>query len=242
MAAEAEIKLGRRTHLQEYSALAVAAFAAAAVLLYFVSDFGSFFTLETVKQSQAELRALLRQEGPLLIGGFFLFYVLMNSLSVPGGIVSTVASGAVFGLLPGLVIASFASAIGATIAFLSSRYLLRGWVQRSFGAWAASIDEGIRRDGIFYLLALRLNPLVPYFLVNVAMGLTAKRLLPFYIVTQIGMLPALFVYVNAGTQLSRVREVDDIFSPLLLGSLLLLSLFPIAARLLSRRLRKPRLA
>jgi uncharacterized membrane protein YdjX (TVP38/TMEM64 family) len=242
MGAEAELKLGRRRLFGKQGLIPLAAIAAAMVLVYFALDLGSLLSLESLKQSQAELRALLRQEGPLLIGGFFLFYVLMNSLSVPGGIVSTVASGAVFGLVPGLVIASFASAIGATVAFLSSRYLLRGWVLRRFGAWTERIDEGIRRDGIFYLLALRLNPLVPYFLVNVAMGLTAKRLLPFYIVTQIGMLPALFVYVNAGTQLSRIREAGDIFSPLLLGSLLLLSLFPIAARFLSRRLRKARLA
>jgi pyruvate/2-oxoglutarate dehydrogenase complex dihydrolipoamide dehydrogenase (E3) component/uncharacterized membrane protein YdjX (TVP38/TMEM64 family) len=180
---------------------------------------------------------------------FFLLYVAVTALSLPGAAILTLAAGAIFGLWEGILIASFASTIGASLAFLSSRYLLRDWVKARFGGRIDAIDRGIERDGAFYLLSLRLIPAFPFFLVNLAMGVTAMRLLIFALVSQLGMLPGTIVYVNAGTQLAAVESSSDIFSPALIGSFVLLGLFPLLAkaavgwwkrRLVYRGWRRPR--
>jgi pyruvate/2-oxoglutarate dehydrogenase complex dihydrolipoamide dehydrogenase (E3) component/uncharacterized membrane protein YdjX (TVP38/TMEM64 family) len=176
----------------------------------------------------------------LFAAGFFLVYVLTTALSFPGAVILTLAAGAVFGLWPGLLLVSFASSMGATLAFLGARYLLRDWVQERFGKRLEAVDRGIEKDGIFYLLTLRLNPAVPFFLVNLGMGLTRVRAGTYYIVSQIGMLPGTFVYVNAGTQLGGIESLGDIASPGLIGSLVLLSLFPLAAKFVVGWLRKRR--
>jgi pyruvate/2-oxoglutarate dehydrogenase complex dihydrolipoamide dehydrogenase (E3) component/uncharacterized membrane protein YdjX (TVP38/TMEM64 family) len=212
--------------------LGLLALIAAAVAAFFLFDLGAYLTLADLKGRQAELAGFVEQQPLLAIGGFFLVYVAVTALSLPGAAIMTLAAGAIFGLLLGTVIVSFASAIGATLAFLSSRYLLRDWVKARFARRVKAIDQGIARDGAFYLLTLRLIPVFPFFLINLAMGLTAMRLGTYFIVSQIGMLPGTIVYVNAGTQLAAIESTGDILSPGLLGSLVLLGLFPLIAKFL----------
>ncbi|HEY5722648.1 MAG TPA: FAD-dependent oxidoreductase [Allosphingosinicella sp.] len=203
---------------------------ASGIAAFFLLDLGNYLTLETLKARRAELAQLLDERPLLLILGFFLFYVAVTALSLPGAAILTLAAGAIFGLLLGTFIVSLASTIGASLAFLSSRYLLRDWVKAKFGNRVDSIDRGIARDGPFYLLTLRLIPLFPFFLVNLAMGLTAMRLIPFFLTSMIGMLAGTILYVNAGTQLASIESSRDIFSLALLGSFVLLGLFPLAAK------------
>ncbi|MBA2466510.1 MAG: FAD-dependent oxidoreductase, partial [Sphingomonas sp.] len=212
----------------------------AAIAAYFLFDLGSHLTLDNLKARQSELVALVDRRPLLIIGGFFLIYVAVTALSLPGAVIMTLAAGAIFGLWRGALIVSFASAIGASFAFLSSRYLLRDWVKSRFGQRVAAIDRGIAKDGAFYLLTLRLIPAFPFFLINLAMGLTAMRLLPFYAVSQIGMLPGTLVFVNAGVQLSQIRSTGDVLSAELIGSFVLLGLFPLIAKLLLGRWKRRR--
>ena len=205
---------------------------ACGIAAFFLFDLGSYLTLTSLKARQAELAAFVEAQPLTAVGGFFLIYVAVTALSLPGAAIMTLAAGAIFGLLLGTVIVSLASAIGATLAFLSSRYLLRDWVKRRFAKRVKAIDEGIAKDGAFYLLTLRLIPIFPFFLINLAMGLTAMRLLPFFLVSQVGMLPGTIVYVLAGTQLARIESMGDILSPALIGSLVLLGLFPLIAKVL----------
>ena len=217
--------------------LIVAGLVAAALL----SGVGHYLTVDTLKARRTELAALLEHRPLLLMAGYFLLYVTMAALSIPGAAVMTLAGGAVFGFLRGVVLVSFASVLGAVVAFLGSRYLFRDWVRHRFERQIAAIDRGVERDGTFYLLFLRLNPIFPYFLVNLAMGLTRIGVLRFALVSQIGMLPATLVYVNAGTQLAHIRTLSDVLSPPLIGSLALLSLFPLIAKFAADALKKRRL-
>jgi len=184
--------------------IVLAALVAAAIAAFFVFDLGAHLTLENLKARQAGLADLLAERPLFVIGGFFLIYVAATALSLPGAVILTLAAGAVFGRWQGTLIVSFASAIGASLAFLSSRYVLRDWVKARFGKRVAGIDRGIDKDGAFYLLTLRLIPAFPFFLINLAMGLTAMRLPTFYVVSQIGRLAGPFVSVNAGTQLAHL--------------------------------------
>jgi len=212
----------------------------AAITAFFLFDLGMYLTLEGLKARQAQLAGFVEEQPLLAIGGFFLIYVAVTALSLPGAAILTLAAGAIFGLWSGILIASFASTIGATIAFLTSRYLLRDWVKGRFAKRVEAIDKGIARDGAFYLLSLRLIPVFPFFLINLAMGLTAMRVLTFALVSQIGMLPGTAVYVNAGTQLARIEKTSDILSPALIGSLVLLGLFPLLAKWVMSVLRNRR--
>jgi pyruvate/2-oxoglutarate dehydrogenase complex dihydrolipoamide dehydrogenase (E3) component/uncharacterized membrane protein YdjX (TVP38/TMEM64 family) len=203
---------------------------ALAIGAFFVFDLGAYLTLANLKARQSELAAYVEAIPLAAIAAFFLLYVAVTALSLPGAAILTLAAGAIFGLWEGTLIVSFASTIGASLAFLSSRYLLREWVKARFGGRIDAIDRGIARDGAFYLLTLRLIPAFPFFLVNLAMGVTAMRLLTFALVSQAGMLPGTIVYVNAGTQLAGIASTKDIFSPALIGSFVLLGLFPLLAK------------
>ena len=213
---------------------------ASAIAAFFTLGLGDELTLEALKERRTELSVLLDVRPLLLIGGFFLIYVAVTALSLPGAAVMTLAAGAIFGLVTGTIIVSFASTIGASLAFLSSRYVLRDWVKSRFGRRIDAIDRGIEKDGAFYLLTLRLIPAFPFFLINLAMGLTAMRLLAFALVSQVGMLPGTIVYVNAGTQLARIEGTGDSLSPALIGSFVLLGLFPLIAKWLVARWRRRR--
>ncbi|MBK6358312.1 MAG: FAD-dependent oxidoreductase [Betaproteobacteria bacterium] len=198
--------------------------------LYIHFDLGQYLSLQSLKNQQAAIEAF-RASNPLLsVAGYFVVYVIVTALSFPGAALLTLAGGAIFGLLWGTVIVSFASTIGATLAFLMSRFLLRDWVSKRFGQRLAAIDEGVRREGGFYLFTLRLVPAFPFFLVNLLLGLTVMKTWTYFWVSQLGMLAGTVVYVNAGTQLAKLESLSGILSPGLLGSFILLGIFPLIAR------------
>ncbi len=201
------------------------------VALFFLFDLPRLLSLDALREAHAGLLGW-RQRAPISSAVLYvLAYVLITGLSLPGAAVLTLAGGAVFGLGLGTLLVSFASSAGATIAFLLARTLLRQPVQQRFGARLAPIEAGLRRDGVLYLLSLRLVPVVPFVLVNLVMGLTPLPVRTFYLASQIGMLPGTLVYVNAGTQLAQLRGLEGILTPPLLLSLVLLGAFPWLARL-----------
>ncbi len=200
------------------------------IVSFFYFDLDRWFTLEALKASQVRFEEWRAASPWLVAGAFFVVYVLVTALSLPGAAVMTLAAGALFGLLTGTVLVSFASSIGATLAFLVSRFLLRDSVQRRFGDRLQSVNEGMARDGAFYLFTLRLVPIFPFFIVNLVMGLMPIRVPTFYWVSQLGMLAGTIVYVNAGTQLARIDSLSGILSPGLLLSFVLLGIFPLLAR------------
>jgi len=198
-------------------------------------DLHSFITLENFKARQAEVNAWVAGQPLLAALGYFLIYALVTAVNIPGAAVMTLIGGALFGLAQGTVLVSFASSIGATLAFLLSRYLLRDYVERRFGNFTNRINKGVTQDGAFYLLTLRLVPLFPFFAINMVMGLTRIKTSVYYLISQIGMLPATMVYVNAGTQLAKLDSAAGILSPTLLGSFALLGLFPLVSKLVLNR-------
>jgi pyruvate/2-oxoglutarate dehydrogenase complex dihydrolipoamide dehydrogenase (E3) component/uncharacterized membrane protein YdjX (TVP38/TMEM64 family) len=197
---------------------------------FFALGLQRYFSLDYIKGAQAEFALLYATKPALVIGVFFLVYVAVAALSLPGAAIMTLLAGAIFGLLVGTVVVSFASSIGATVAMLFARYVLRDGIQARFGARLADIDKGIQREGAFYLFTLRLVPLFPFFVVNLLMGLTQMKAATFYWVSQLGMLAGTLVYVNAGTQLARIDSLKGILSPGLLLSFVLLGVFPLVAK------------
>src|SRR5262245_36470367 len=210
--------------------LAVLAVIAALVAAFFVFDLKQYFSIEYFQSQRAAIEAYFDAH-PVETGViFFLVYVTVTGLSLPGAAILTLVAGAIFGLLWGTVIVSFASSLGATLAFLASRFVLRDWVRGRFGERVKAIDEGLAKDGAFYLFTLRLLPVVPFFLINLSLGLSAMRVWTFYWVSQIGMLAGTLVYVNAGTQLARLDSLRGILSWQLIGAFLLLGIFPLVAK------------
>ena len=197
---------------------------------FFAFDLGRFFSLDYFKSQQAAIEAYRAAHPWLTAGLFFLIYVAVTGLSLPGAAIMTLAAGAIFGLLWGTVIVSFASTLGATLAFLAARFVLRDWVQGRFGDKLKAVNAGMEKEGGFYLFTLRLIPIFPFFVINLVMGLTPIRTRTFYWVSQIGMLAGTLVYVNAGTQLARIDSLKGILSPGLLGSFVLLGIFPLIAK------------
>ncbi len=210
--------------------IALLAVMALAVAAFFALDLGRYLSFDYLKSSQAALAQQVQAAPGMASAAYLAIYIAVTALSLPGAAILTLAGGAVFGFWWGLVLTSFASTIGATLAFLAARFVLRDAVQARFGARLAEIDRGITRDGPFYLFTLRLIPLVPFFVINLLMGLTAMRTWSFYWVSQIGMLAGTAVFVNAGTQIARLDSLQGILSPALLGSFVLLGVFPLIAR------------
>ncbi|MFT6433127.1 MAG: pyruvate/2-oxoglutarate dehydrogenase complex dihydrolipoamide dehydrogenase (E3) component [Candidatus Azotimanducaceae bacterium] len=196
--------------------------------LYF--DLGQFLTLDYVKSQQAELNALVLEKPLEIAATFFVLYVAVTAASLPGAAILTLVAGAMFGVLWGTVLVSFASSIGATLAMLVARFVLREQVVAKFGAQLSGIDKGIEKEGAFYLFTLRLVPLFPFFAINLLMGLTKIKVLTFLFVSQIGMLAGTIVFVNAGTQLAQIESTSDILSLELLLSFALLGIFPLIAK------------
>jgi uncharacterized membrane protein YdjX (TVP38/TMEM64 family) len=201
-----------------------------AIAAYFVFDLGQILSLENFKASQADIVAAKDANPALYIAGFFILYVAVTGLSIPGAAIMTLVAGALFGLVIGTIIVSFASTIGATLAFLSARFVLRDWVQGKFGERLRAINDGLEKDGAFYLFTLRLIPVFPFFVINLLMGLTRIKTGTFFWVSQLGMLPATIVFVNAGTQISRIDSTAGLLSPTLIASFVALALFPWAAK------------
>ncbi|HLQ01271.1 MAG TPA: FAD-dependent oxidoreductase [Burkholderiales bacterium] len=200
------------------------------IAAFFALDLGQYLRLEYFRSQQSAIEEFRRAD-PFAAGGvFFLIYVAVTALSLPGAAVMSLAVGAIFGLAWGTLIVSFASSVGATLAFLSSRFLFRESVRGRFGERLRAIDAGLEKEGAFYLFALRLVPAFPYVVVNLVMGVTPIRVWTFYWVSQIGMLPATIVYVNAGTQLATLTSIRGLLSPELIGSLALLGIFPLIAK------------
>ena len=206
--------------------IGIVAVLTAIVVLFFVFDLGHYLTLDYIKTQQFQIEQFYSKNRLLTLTLYFIIYVIATSASLPGAAILTLAGGAIFGLTTGLLLVSFASSVGASLAFLFSRYLFRETVQARFGSSLKSINDGIAKDGAFYLFALRLVPAFPFFVINLMMGLSNIKLKTFYWVSQLGMLAGTAVFVNAGTQLAQIESVSDIFTFELLISFVLLGLLP----------------
>ncbi len=214
----------------KYTKIIITLAVAALIAAFFIFDLGQYLSLEFLKSKHQTLVEYATENKAASIAGFFLLYVAVTALSLPGAAILTLAGGAVFGFITGLIIVSFASTIGATLAFLFSRFMFRDVVQKKFSSHLQTINTGVEEEGAFYLFTLRLIPVVPFFAVNLLMGLTTIKTLVYSLVSQIGMLPGTAVFVNAGNQLAQIDTLKDILSPSLLIAFALLGIFPIAAK------------
>ncbi|MFW2404355.1 MAG: FAD-dependent oxidoreductase [Gammaproteobacteria bacterium] len=205
----------------------------ALIVAWFGLGLDRYLSFDAIRSQRQVLEGFVSENRALAIGAYFSAYVLITALSIPGAVVMTLLGGALFGVVAGSIVVSFASTIGATLAFLVSRFLFRQSVERRFAGTVERINEGIRKDGPYYLFTLRLVPIFPFFAINLAMGLTRIRATTFAWVSQLGMLPGTIVYVNAGTQLGRIDDPGDIASPAIIGSFALLGLFPLIAKKLT---------
>jgi len=197
---------------------------------WFAFDLGQYLNFDYVKAQQAQWHEAYLQSPLLFILVYFVIYVVVTGLSVPGATVLTLLAGALFGVVMGTVIVSFASTMGATLAFLLSRFVARDLVQQRFSEQLKTINNGVEREGGFYLFTLRLLPVFPFFLINIVMGLTPLSLWQYYWISQVGMLAGTIVYVNAGTQLAQLQSVSGILSPTLILSFALLGIMPLLAK------------
>ena len=209
-----------------------------AIAAFFYFDLQQFLTLDMLKSKQAELLDTWSEHPVRVMAIYGLIYIAATGLSLPGAAILTLAGGAIFGLLWGTVIVSFASTIGATLAFLAARFLFRDDVMSRFGNHLTTINQGIAKDGAFYLFTLRLVPLFPFFIINLVMGLSSIKTTTFYWVSQLGMLAGTVVYVYAGTQLAKIDSLADIVSPGLLAAFVLLGIFPLLAKTLVNRIKQ----
>lgn len=210
--------------------LCIVAVIASLIACYFLFDLGQYLSLEYIKSSRDRFEALYAEHTVAVIAVYFLIYVVATALALPAATAITLAGGAMFGLGVGVVVVSFASTIGASVAFLVARYLLRGWVQSRFGDKLHRINRGVEREGAFYLFTLRLIPIFPFFVINTVMALTPMRLVTYYWVSQIGMFPATIVYVNAGKEIGQLESLSGLLSPSLIISFVILGLFPLVVK------------
>lgn len=191
---------------------------------------GEYLTLAYVKESQKNFTILYEEHRVSVISIYIAIYLLITSLSLPGAAVLGLLAGSLFGLLTGTIVVSFASTTGATLACAVSRFILRDWVQKKFSGRLKTVNEGVEKEGAFYLFTLRLIPVFPFWLINMIMGLTKMPLKTFYWVSQIGMLPGTIIFVNAGKEIAKIDSLSGILSPGLIGSFVLLGLFPITTK------------
>lgn len=203
---------------------------AALITAYLLFDLGSYLTIDGIKRVAGDIDGFYKENAILVLAAFFLIYVAVTAASLPGAAIMTVAAGALFGLVTGTILVSFASTMGATLAFLSSRYVLRDSIEARFGKRLKAINQGLERDGAFYLFTLRMVPIFPFFVVNLVMGLTRIKTWTYVWVSQVGMLLGTIVYVNAGTQLARIDSLSGIASPAVLISFALLGIAPWIAK------------
>jgi len=210
--------------------LSIIVLIAVAIILFKVSGLHQYLTLGYLKQQQVHFARLYAEHKIPVLCIYMLIYIVVTALSLPGAAVMTIAGGALFGLITGTIVVSFASTIGATLACIVARYLLRDWVQKKFGDKLRKINAGMEKEGGFYLFSLRLVPVFPFFVINLAMGLTSIRIGTYYWVSQLGMLPATIVYVNAGKELAQLDSLAGILSPGLIFSFALLGLLPILSK------------
>jgi len=209
------------------------------IAAFFFFGLHNHFNLQTLQEKRGDLINLYKQNPVLIGGGFFLVYVAFAALSLPAAAILTLGAGAVFGFWTGLIIVSFASTIGATLAFLIARYILRESMESKFSSQLEKINAGVEKDGWLYCFSARLIPAFPFFVVNIVMALTKLKTFTFYWSSQLGMLAGTAVFVNAGTQVSTISQISDILSPKIIGSFILLAVFPIVAKFIMSKVRKP---
>lgn len=205
-------------------------FLAAILAAFFLFDLDKFLTLDYIKNSQQEFQGFYDHNPFLTVFSFFMIYVVVVGVNLPGAAVLGLAGGALFGFTVGVVTISFASTIGATLACFFSRNLFRDYVQRKFGDRLEKVNKGIEEEGAFYLFTMRLIPAIPFVVINLVMGLTPMKLRTFYWVSQVGMLPGTMVYVNAGKELGKIDSLSGIVQPSLIISFAVLGLFPLVVR------------
>ena len=214
----------------------------AVVGLFIAFDLQRFLSLQALTENRQLLHDWYQQNPMVMLLGFFAVYVIATAFSLPGAAVLTLAAGALFGVFTGVILVSFASTIGATGAFLFARFLLRDTVEKRFGNQLQAINKGLQEEGAFYLFTLRLVPLFPFFAINLMMGITQIKTRTFFWVSQLGMLAGTIVYVNAGTQLSKIQSLADILSPPLIASFVVLGVFPLVAKKIVNFIQKRRVA
>jgi uncharacterized membrane protein YdjX (TVP38/TMEM64 family) len=212
------------------SRVAIAGLIALGIVAFRYFDLGQYLSLAYIKASQEKFQTLYMSHRYIVIAAYMGIYIAVTALSLPGAAVLTLAGGGLFGLVVGTVSVSFASTIGATLACIVSRFLLREWVQGKFGDKLSAINRGIEKEGAFYLFSLRLVPIFPFFVINLLMGLTRMPLFTFFWVSQIGMLAGTIVFVNAGKELAKIDSLSGILSPGVLISFIVLGLFPITVK------------
>jgi len=207
------------------------------IAAFFAFDLQQYFSLDFIKEKQQAFNAYYQENTVLTLVIFFVVYVLMAALSLPGAAIMTVLAGALFGLIPGVILVSLASTLGATLAFLVARYLFRDTLQARYADKLQVINDGVEKEGPLYLFAMRLVPLFPFFLVNILMGFTKIKTTTFAWVSQIGMLAGTAVFVYAGTQLAQIDSLSSILSPGLLIAFGLLGVFPVIAKKVMSKIR-----
>ena len=217
--------------------LALGGFILLLVILFFAFNLSEYLRVSFLKEFKETFLALYQEHTVLLLGGFFLLYVAVTALSLPGSLVMALAAGALFGFWGGLALTSFASSIGGTLACVVARYLFRDWARQKLGVWLHKLDSGIRREGAFYLFTMHLNLAIPFVLINVGMALTSMRIVTFYWVSQVSMLPIAAVIVNAGRQLGEISSTSNLFSTDLIISFVILAIFPLAMKKLVNLIR-----
>ncbi|MFP3984227.1 MAG: TVP38/TMEM64 family protein [Desulfurivibrionaceae bacterium] len=216
-----------KKHLQK---IAVVLVIIAIIAGYKVFGLGDYLSLSFLKESREQFQAIYAEHTAAVIAIFMVIYIIVTAVSLPGAAVMTLASGALFGLIAGTIMVSFASSIGATLACAVARFLLRDWVQGKFQEKLKTVNRGIEREGAFYLFTLRLIPIFPFWMINLVMGVSRMKLFTFYWISQVGMLPGTIVYVNAGKQLGELESVSGIFSLEIILSFALLGIFPLAVK------------
>ena len=210
--------------------LIIVVFIIGIIVSFKIFNLGQYLTLSYIKESQQHFELLYTEHPAVVIASYMAIYIVTTSLSLPGAAVLTIGGGALFGLITGTLVVSFASTIGATLACFVSRFLLRDWIQRKFSEKIEKVNEGVKKEGAFYLFTLRLIPVFPFWMINILMGLTKMPLFKFYWVSQLGMFPGTIVYVNAGKELAKIESMKGILSPSLILSFVLIGVFPITVK------------
>jgi uncharacterized membrane protein YdjX (TVP38/TMEM64 family) len=210
----------------------------ASIMAGFFFDIGQYFSFETIKEQHEKLILLIDSNFIFYFILFFFIYIIVTAFALPFAAIKTVLAGALFGLIPGVILTSFASSIGSTLCFLMSRFVLRDFVQNKYSKYLDKINKGIKEDGIYYLFFLRLSPIFPFFIINLVFGLTKMKTMTFYIISQIGMLIGTVVFVNAGVQLSKINSMSDILSFNLILSFILIGLVPLIIKKLIQIIKK----
>jgi uncharacterized membrane protein YdjX (TVP38/TMEM64 family) len=210
----------------------------ASIMAGFFFDIGQYLSFETIKVQHEKLILLIESNFIFYFILFFFIYIIVTAFALPFAAIKTVLAGALFGLIPGVILTSFASSIGSTLCFLMSRFVLRDFVQNKYSKYLDKINKGIKEDGIYYLFFLRLSPIFPFFIINLVFGLTKMKTMTFYIISQIGMLIGTVVFVNAGVQLSKISSMSDILSFNLILSFILIGLVPLIIKKLIQIIKK----